>query len=151
MKGRAIRDGSPLIPRICPGPSNRESVAVRRIIQNSALHLLNCVGDVNSTRAGLGAVEDRAATPNAGAVAQNIQTFGAATVAAIEDEPVRVHDRRWANPFSIGPHRGTRSGACAAEDAFGRLIEALALLRRLQTLGARRGFIVDEIGFHFLI
>src|SRR5689334_15776702 len=100
-----------------------DSIAIRRVIQNSALDLLNRVGNVNPTRTGLCAVEDRAATPDARAVAQNVQALSAATIAAVEDEPVRVHNGRWAYPLSICPDRWTRPSTRATKNAFGRLVE----------------------------
>src|SRR5512146_2200964 len=116
----------PLNLELCPGEC--DSIAVRRVIQNSAFDLFNRVGDVTPTRAGLGTVEDRAATPDARAVAQNVQALGAATVAAVEDEPVRVHDGCRANPLGICPDGRTRPSTRAAENAFSCLVEAFTLL-----------------------
>src|SRR5579863_5796997 len=101
-------------------------------VHDGALHLFDGLGDVDATRAGLGAVEDRAAAPHPRAVAEDVQSLGAATVAAIEDEPVRVDDAGRPHPLAIRPHRRARPRAGAAEDALGRLVVAFALLRRLQ-------------------
>src|SRR5579859_199237 len=74
-------------------------------IDEGALDLFDSLGDGNAARAGFGAVEDRAAAPDAQAVAQNVQAFGGAAVAAVEDEAMRVDNRGRADPIRVGPDR----------------------------------------------
>src|SRR5579859_2558196 len=105
----------------------RQSGDVGRAIHDRALDLLDGVGNGDAARAGLGAVEDRAAAPDAGAVAENLQPLGAAAVAAVEDEAVRVDNRGWPHPLGVCPDGGARASAGAAEDALGRLVVALTL------------------------
>src|SRR5690242_3171311 len=128
-----------------------QSGDVGRAVHDGALDLLDGVGDGDAARTGLGAVEDRAATPDAGAVAEDLEPLGAAAVAAVEDEAVRVDDGGWPHPLGVRPDGGTGTGAGAAEDALGRLVVALALLRRLPPLGARLRLVVDQIWLDLLV
>jgi hypothetical protein len=107
-------------------------------VQDRLLHLADRLGDLDLARAGLGAVEDRAAAPDALAVVQDLQPLGRRLVAAVEDEAVRVHDRRRADEVLVRPERRARGGARRAQDALGGVVEALAVLDRLQPLALRR-------------
>src|SRR5579863_1037880 len=56
------------------------------IVHNGAFNLFDQVGDGDTTRTGIGAVEDGAATPDAIALTQDGETLGPTLIAAIEDE-----------------------------------------------------------------
>src|SRR5688572_27983418 len=53
--------------------------------QQCALHILDRFGDLDVTRASIGAIEDRAAAPDPLPLVQDRQSFGRAVVAAVED------------------------------------------------------------------
>lgn len=61
-------------------------------IDDRPFHLLDQVGHRNTAWAGIRAVEDGAAAPDAFTLAQDTQAFRAALVAAVEDEAVRIYD-----------------------------------------------------------
>ena len=65
-------------------------------LEDRLLHLADRLGDADLAGAGLGAVEDGAAAPHAFAVVQDLQPLVGRVIAAVEDEAVRVHDRRGA-------------------------------------------------------
>src|SRR5512143_1408381 len=58
----------------------------------SALDLLDRLGDLDAARAGLGAVEGRAAAPHAFLLVEDLQALVSPVVAGVEDEPMRVDD-----------------------------------------------------------
>src|SRR5688572_12368581 len=129
----------------------RASVASRSAdgaLQDRLLDLADRAGDADLAGAGLGAVEDGAAAPDALAPVQLVQPGGAGLVARVEDEAVRVHDRRRAHELVVRPERGAGGGAGRAEDALGGVVEALTLFDRLQPLALGRGRVVDEEGEH---
>ncbi len=61
-------------------------------IDDCPFHLLDEVGHRDATWAGIGAVEDGAAAPDAITPAQDNQAFRASLVAAVEDETVGIYD-----------------------------------------------------------
>lgn len=63
---------------------------VRRGEQQGALDLLNDLRDLDASRAGVGAVERRAAAPDAIPVVQDLKALPGALVAGVEDDPVRA-------------------------------------------------------------
>ena len=62
------------------------------------------LGDADLARARLGAVEDRAPAPHALAAVQNLQPLVRRLVARVEDDAVRVHDRRGAHEVFVRGH-----------------------------------------------
>src|SRR5699024_4069782 len=86
------------------------------------LHLLNRFGDLDVARAGVGAVEHRPAAPDAGWLVEDVETLGGALVPAVDDEAMRVHDRRRADIFTVDPCDRAGGGAGRAEDALGRVV-----------------------------
>ena len=58
-------------------------------------------------------------------------------VAGVEDEAVRVDDRRRAEVLAVVPEHRARGGARRAQDALGGVVEALAVLRGLVALAGR--------------
>src|SRR5690606_21080626 len=102
--------------------------------QHGLLHLGDRLRHLDAARARLRAVEGRAAAPHALLVVEDVEAHLGGLVARVEDEAVRVVDRRGAEVLAVGPeHRATR-GARGAQDALGRVVEALALGDRLDAL-----------------
>ncbi len=83
-------------------------------------------GDVDASRAGVGAVEDRPAAPHAVRVGQDLQPLVGPGVAGVEDEPVGVHDGSRPDVAVLGPEAGAGAGAGGAQDALGGVVVALA-------------------------
>src|SRR5699024_12217683 len=75
-----------------------------------------------------------AAAPHAGDVVEDVEAFGGALVAAVEDEPVRVDDGRGAEVAALVPVHRARAGAARAQDALGGVVEARAVRLRLDAL-----------------
>src|SRR3954467_1577699 len=89
-----------------------------------ALDLLDRLGDLDTARAGLRAVEGRAAAPHSVDLIEDVQPLGGALVAAVEDESVRVDDRGRPEVRPFAPvHRAT-GGAAGAQDALGGVVVA---------------------------
>ena len=111
-------------------------------------HFGNRLGDFDLARAGVGAVENGAAAPDAEGVANHIQTFFGALIAAVKDEAVGLDDGRRADIFVVGPEAGAGGGAGGAQDAFGRIVETRPVFMRLATFTAvcRRRRVIDEVG-----
>src|SRR5690606_22799699 len=107
------------------------------------LDLRDRLRDADLARARLGAVEDLATAPGAGAFVHDRQPLGGAAVARVEDEAVRVDDGGGADELVVGPVGGAGAGAGGAQDALGRVVVALAFLDGLEPLAAwgrpRRG------------
>src|SRR5680860_620863 len=113
-----------------------------------SLHFLDGLGDLDATWAGLGAVEGRATTPHTLLVIEDLQTLVGALVAAVEDEPVCADDGLRAEVLPVGPVHRARRRARRAEDAFGGVLEPLALLLGLQVLAGRRVAVGDQERHH---
>src|SRR6188768_2427716 len=90
-----------------------------------ALDLLDRLGDLDATRARLGAVEGRAAAPHALLLVEDLQALLGALVPRVEDEPVRVDDRGRAEVLPVTPEHRARRGARRAQDALGGVVETL--------------------------
>ena len=75
------------------------------------LDLLNRLGHLDASRAGIGAVERGAAAPDAVDLVEDVEPLGGAFVAAVEDEPVRVDDRRRAEVAALAPVDGATGRA----------------------------------------
>src|SRR3954451_21361846 len=89
------------------------------VVEDRPLDLLDGLGDLDVTRAGLGATEGGAAPPHPRPLVEDVETVSAGLVAGIEDETVGVDDRRWAHVGVVAPVDGTRRRARRAEDALG--------------------------------
>src|SRR5690606_23126480 len=111
------------------------------------LDLRDRLRDADLARARLGAVEDLATAPGAGAFVQDCQPLGGAAVARVEDEAVRVDEGGGADELVVGPVGGAGAGAGGAQDALGGVVVALALLDGLEPLAAAgRLLVVDQEG-----
>ena len=104
----------------------------------SPYDLHDCPRDVDATRAGLDAVEDRAAAPDAVGVGHDLEPLLVRVVARVDDEAVRVHDRRRTDVVRVRPEDRAGGGAGGAQDALAGVLVALALRRRLAPLLAVR-------------
>ena len=111
-----------------------------------ALDLLDRLGDLDAARAGVGAVEGRAAAPHALAVVEDLEPLLGALVAAVEDEAVGRDDRLRAEVALVGPVDRARGRARCAHDALRRVVEPLAVLRGLQALAGGLAAVGDEEG-----
>ncbi len=69
----------------------------------------------------------------------------ASLIAAVEDEPVSIDDRRWTDELGIRPGDRAGGGAGRAEDALGRVLEAFAFLRDFAALTGARSFVGDQV------
>ena len=76
-------------------------------IEQGALYLLNRLRDLDATRAGIGAVERRAAPPDALSVVENLQTVVGTLVAAVEDESMCIDYCRRSDVRAVGLVDGT--------------------------------------------
>src|SRR5699024_7786386 len=104
--GGAVRSGSgvdgPGFVR-APGPRPAARLAGLPREQQRALDLLDRLGHLDAAGARVGAVEGGAAPPHALGVVEDLQTLRGALVAGVEDEPVRVDDRRRAEVRPVRP------------------------------------------------
>src|SRR5664280_2784584 len=91
-------------------------------------------GDLDPARAGVRAVEDRAAAPHAVLVGQDLEALVRALVARVEDEAVGLDDRGRTDVVRLGPERRAGRRAGGAQDAFRGVVVAGPLLRRLAPL-----------------
>ncbi len=87
--------------------------------------------DLDVARAGLGAVERGLAAEYAGGVAQDVQAVRCMIVAAVEDEPVCVHDRCRADVGLVTPEDRARGGAAGTQDAFVEAVQFFPVFSRL--------------------
>ena len=99
-----------------------------------ALDFLDRLRDLDATRACIGAVEGGAAAPHTFLVVQHLEPLLEAGIATVEDEPVRGHDRCRTEVLTVRPVNRARSGARSAQDALCGVVEASAIVGRLQTL-----------------
>src|SRR5438034_8503936 len=116
------------------------------VVNDGTFALFDQIGYMDAARAGIGAVEDGTAAPDAFLLAQDGEAFRPGLVATVEDEAVGIHDRSRANPVGIAPDRRTRTCAGGTEDALGALVIAGTLLRALQALRAGLRVVGDEVG-----
>src|SRR5699024_5101604 len=81
-------------------------VNLERASEHCALDLGDGLRDLDATRAGLGAVEGRAATPHAFLVVEDLQSLIPGHIARVEDEAVSVHDRSRTEVLPVRPEHG---------------------------------------------
>src|SRR2546429_7976652 len=91
---------------------------------DGAFDLFDQIGDRDTTWAGIGTVEDRAAAPYAITLAQNSKPLCSSLVAAVEYEAVGIDNRGRPDPVGVSPNRWTGAGTGATEDAFCTLVIA---------------------------
>lgn len=72
-------------------------------IDNRSFHLFNQVSDRDTTWAGIGAIKNGPAAPDAIAITENLQAFGRALVTAIKDKTMGIDNGRRADPVGISP------------------------------------------------
>src|SRR5690606_38950077 len=96
-----------------------------------ALDLFDRLRHGDPARAGLRAVVGGAAPPQAVEAVEDLEPVAGGLVARVEDEPVRVDDRRRTDVAAVRPEHRARRCAGRAQDALRRLIEDLAVLRAL--------------------
>src|SRR6266702_1627617 len=142
----AISNDISMLPWFCCGCCHK-SLYICIVKNDGALDLFDQIGDRDTTRTGIGAVEDRAAAPNAIALAQDSKPLCSSLVAAVEDEAVGIDNRCRSDPVGVTPYgwTGTRTGA--TEDAFCTLVIASAFGRTLQTFSSWLIVIVDQVRF----
>lgn len=112
--------------------------------EDASLDLLNRVGDLDTSWACLGAVEDRPAPPHTELLVKNGEALLCCPVTGIEEEPVCIDNGSRPKPLGR-PENRTGGGATGAEDALRRVVVECPLFRRLQALTNRWWFIIDEI------
>jgi hypothetical protein len=111
-----------------------DDLGSRLSAQDGLLDLCDCLGYLNTARAGLGAVEGGAATPNALFVIQDVNANLSTLVSGVKDKAVSVHDCGRAKVLTIGPEHWAAGGAGCTQDALGGVVEASSVLRGLQAL-----------------
>src|SRR5690606_38976760 len=111
------------------------------------LDLTDRARDLDPARAGGRAVENRAAAPHAIGIGHDLQALVGDGVAVVEDEAVRLNDRRRANVHVIRPIARAGRRAARAQDTLGRVVEQRTRLGRLQPLApvGRDRRVVDDI------
>src|SRR5450756_3175125 len=76
-------------------------------------------------------VEGGAAPEDPVAALEDLQPLAGGGVPAVEDEPVRVDDRRRTDVAAVDPINGAGPGAGGAQDALGGVVVAVPLLLSL--------------------
>jgi hypothetical protein len=104
--------------------------------QRRHLQFPNGLGDLDVTRAGIGAVIDGVTARQAVRLGDDLHPLGSAFVAAVVDETVGSHERGRTVVFLAGPERRAGGRAGGAQDALGRVVEAGALLGGLEALAS---------------
>ena len=94
---------------------------------------MNCLGDLDTARARIGAVEGGAATPDALFVIEDLKAGGGAGVTTVENKTVRGNNRCWAEVGLVGPKYRAGSGACRTQNALGGVVEPRAVFSGLNT------------------
>src|SRR5580765_2918151 len=92
-----------------------------------ALHFLDRLRDLDAARTCLGAVERRPAAPYPLDVVEDLEPLVSPLVAAVEDEPVCADDRLRPEVLSVDPVHRARCRARGAQDAFGGVVEPVAV------------------------
>src|SRR6266550_8224000 len=90
-------------------------------------HFEDGARDVDSSRAGFDTVEDGPAPPYAVGVGHELEALFVRRVAAVEDEPMGVDDRRRTHVVGVGPEDRARCGAGRAQDAARGVLVQLAV------------------------
>src|SRR5579884_936634 len=93
-------------------------------VKQSPLNICDEARHGDAARATFRAIEDRAAARGSQAVAENRQALRRPVIPTIEDEAMRVHQRRRSHPFWIGPGYGTGTGTASTENTFGPLVRS---------------------------
>src|SRR5437879_2344993 len=110
-------------------------------------HLEDGARDVDSARAGFDTVEDRPAAPYAVGVGHQLQTLFVRRIAAVEDEPMGVDDRRRTYIVGVCPEDRAGRGARRAQDAARGVLVQLPVGWRLAPLLAVLGdLVIDQVG-----
>src|SRR5438309_10377029 len=109
-------------------------------------HFEDGARDVDSARASFDTVEDGPAPPYAVGVGHELEALFVRRVAAVEDEPMGVDDRRRTHVVGVGPEDRARCGAGRAQDAARGVLVQLAVSWRLAPLLAVLGdLIIDQV------
>jgi len=93
--------------------------------------LLDRGGDLDVSRAGVGAVENGPTSPDSRLGVENPQSLGRTRIATIENEPVGINDRRGSDEVFVCPRDWAGRGAGGAQDALRGVVVPLALCRAL--------------------
>src|SRR5699024_8404180 len=112
--------------------------------ENGVFNLRDSFGDLNATRARLGAVEDGATAPYPLFVIDDLSTHVAAVIAGIENETRRVDDGGRSEILPIGPEHGAGGGTRGTQNALGGIIVPLTVLNRLVTFANWLVIVRDE-------
>src|SRR5581483_8462357 len=89
--------------RVHRPPAQFAEPAISAREHQRALDFLDRLGHLDAPRAGFRAVERRPAAPHPVDLVEDLQSFGGGLVSAVEDEPVRVDDRRGAEVVAFVP------------------------------------------------
>ncbi len=92
-----------------------------------------------------GAVERGAAAPHPVDLVEDVEALGGGLVAAVEDEAVRVDDRRRTVVLALVPEHRAAGGAARAQDALGGVVVAGAVGRALNPFAGRRIAAGDQV------
>ena len=111
-----------------------------------AFDLLDGLGDLDAARAGFGAVEGGAAAPDSVDLVEDLETFGGALVAAVEDEPVGVDDRRRPEVAALVPEHRATGRAAGTQDALGGVVVAGPVGRALDAFAGGGVSAGDQVG-----
>ena len=109
--------------------------------------------DLDLARAGHGTVEGCMAARQAGGLGHDLEPVCGVLVTAVEDEPMRVHQRCRAEVIIAGPEGWAGSSAGRAQNALGGIVETGPVFGRLDTLPAVFGdrAFIDEPGQNLLV
>src|SRR5919109_5424759 len=91
------------------------------------LDLLDGLGDLDPSGAGLGAVERGPAPEHPRPLAEDLESLPGSPVAGVEDEAMGVDDGGRSHVGVIPPEDGAGGGAGGAEDAFRGVVEPFPL------------------------
>ena len=107
----------------------KSSIHVTR--DDGVLHLADRLGDLDLTRAALGAVKDGMASINSELVVQDPQALSSSPIPAVKYKAVCRNDRLWSNILVACPINWAGGSAAGAQDALGGVVKPLALFNAL--------------------
>src|SRR5690606_17532201 len=145
-KGESTASSSRM-PRRALQRSRERSVLISRekpsrlmlALDHHLLDLGDRLAGIQVLRAILRAVQDRVAAVEAERILERVEPLAGRLVAAVDEPPVRLQQRRRTQvAVRVPPVARARGRAARAENARGRRVDPLLILFRLQTLVVRR-------------
>src|SRR5690606_1528411 len=103
--------------------------AFGRTLTNRQLDFADGARHFDFTRAGGGAVENRAAAPHVVWLGKDVQPFLGRLIARVEDKAMSLNDGRRADIVAVGPEARAGRRAAGAENALGRIVKLFAVFR----------------------